>query len=207
MDGPSEFRGNSNGIFVAGRGPEPPFAACSPDLHYCEAAKISAYDVETGEEIWSKLQSNMYSAGIFCASDEIISIEGNATRSTYSQEVSLDALTGDKIPFQDLYPDAANIDAETSRDISRLVEQLGFDGFYGDYVKQSHYLIFLTRPDKTLWILDRTTSEIVGKAEFSGEPLAKSQFEIFVVNEYVVVILGDSQQIFVFRHLSYPQNS
>jgi hypothetical protein len=210
MGGISKFRGNSSSIFVVGRGPEPPFASCSPDLNYCESAQISAYGIETGEEMWSKLQSNMHSAGVFCANDEIVSIRGAATRSTYSQEVSLDALTGDKIPFQDLCPDATNLDAETPRDISRLLEQMGFDGFSGDYVKQGHYLIFLTRPDKTLWILDRTTLEITGKAEFSGEPLSKGsihQFAVASVNEYIVIILGDSQQVFVFRHLPYSPNS
>ena len=207
MGGISEFRGNSSSIFVVGRGPEPPLASCSPDLKYCESAQISAYDIETGEEMWSKLQSNMHSAGVFCANDEIVSIRGAATRSTYSQEVSLDALTGDKIPFQDLYPDATNSDVETPRDITRLVKQMGFDGFLGDYVKNDSFLFFLTRPDRTLWILDLTTSEIVGKAEFTGEPLAMSQFEIFVFNEYVVVILGDSQQVFVFRRLPNSPDS
>jgi len=207
MEGPSDFRGNSNGIFVAGRGPEPPLASCSPDLHYCESAKISAYESQTGEEIWSKLQSNMNNAGIFCANDEIVSIKGSATRSNYTQEVSLNALTGNKIPFQDLYPNTLNSGVATDWDV---IEAMGIEGFSSDFVKQGRYLRLLTRPDKTLWILDRTTSEIVGKAEFSGEPLTERsyyQFAVAAVNEYVVVILGDSQQVFVFRRLPFLPDS
>lgn len=197
------INGNSTRIIVVERGPEPSLGSCSPDLYYCESARILAYDIETGEEVWSRLQSNMYNADTLCVGEEIVSIEGISTRSTHQEKFSLDAMTGDKIPFQDLYPNATNSDLESSRHIARIIEEMGIDGFGSDYVNQGKYLYLLTRYNKTLWVLNRETSEIVGKAEFTGESLVgnRSDFTVLADNNYVVVYLGDSQQVFAFRFL------
>ena len=194
--------GNSSNVFVVERGPEPPLNSCSSDLHYCEAAKILAYDTQTGEEVWSTLQSNMYSADTLCVNDEIVSIVGIATRSDYQEKVSLDANTGAKIPYQSLPLTTAISNYETNR---LTFEKLGIDelDIRSQYIVESKNLYFLTNHDRALWIIDKDTAEVVGKAEFSGEPFQGDRFSreymIMTDDEYVTVYLADSQQLFLFK--------
>lgn len=196
--------GNSSNIFIVKRGPDPPQVLCDPDLHYCEAVKILSYDIDTGEEVWSTSQSNMNSAGTLCVNDAVVSIVGNATRSNYQEKVSLNAATGERISFKDLPSNNASSDFESAR---LILKELGIDpsDLWGRYALEGKYLYFLTSQDKTLWVVNRETPKIMGKVEFSGEPFAGgnfyNQFAIASVNDYVVVYLGDSQQLFAFRYL------
>jgi hypothetical protein len=195
--------GNSDRIIIVEENHTPPAASCSSDLDYCEAAKIVSYDILTGEMGWSKLQSNMRAAGRLCVNEEMISIIGAATRSTYHEEVSLVASTGEKIPFQNLRFDVTEEEVRINR---QLIHELGIDEseLRGGFVVEDKYLFVLTMNDNTLRIINRETLELVGKAEFDGEPLSAEanyydQYNIVTDNDYVVVYLGDSQQLFTFR--------
>lgn len=193
---------NSSKVIVVEADHEPPSASCSPELSYCEAVKIVSYDVLTGEEDWSTLQSNMSDAGSLCVNDEIVSIVGAATRSTYQEKLSLVANTGEKIPFQDLRIDDESSDLKLNW---HIVNQLGIeDGdIRGQFVVEGKFLYFLTSHNKSLWIVNRETLEIAGKVEFDGNALESgnyfNQYKITTENDFVVVYLGDSQQIFVFK--------
>lgn len=196
--------GNSNSIVVVERNHTPPTASCSPNLDYCEAVKIVSYDILTRDVVWSKLQSNMRAASVLCVSEDIVSIIGDATRSTYHEEVTLNANTGEKIPFQDLFLYVTEEEVRLNR---QIIHELGIDEseLRGGFVVEGKYLFVLTSNDKTLRIINRETSELVGKAEFGGEPFEGAnyftQFKIVTDNDYVIVYLADSQQIFVFRLL------
>ncbi|KAA3662226.1 MAG: hypothetical protein DWQ04_14055 [Chloroflexi bacterium] len=195
---------NKERIFIVSRGPEPSLSSCASHLHYCESAQISSYDIISGEQAWSTIQSNMNSSNKLCVMDDVVSILGQATRSNYQQKVSLDANTGEKIPFQGIRSAFAEHDFFAAMEI---IEKLGFDrlDITSKYVTDGRFLFFLTSNDSTLWVVDMETPEIVGRVQFDGNQFARGnyydQYAIAPVDNNVVVYLADSQQLFTLRFL------
>ncbi len=194
---------NKERIFIVDRGPEPPRSSCASHLHYCESAQISSYDINSGEKVWSTIQSNMNEANTLCVMNNVVSILGRATRSNYQEKVSLDANTGEKIPFQNIKSTTTEFDFYARARVKRL----GFDRqeISSKYETDGKFLYFLTSNDSSLWVVDMEIPKIVGQIKFSGMPFAGgnyySQFAIAPASNNVVVYLADSHQLFAFRFL------
>ncbi len=176
---------------------------CVPNgRDYCDTVRISAYNISSGEEEWHVHHGDMNSASMLCINEEIISIRGHATRSSIWEEVSLTTDTGEKLAFQDISPQRDHYFPNLNLD------QLGLDKF--DIVNNSldgsdKFLFFLTENDNTLWAIDQTVPEIVGRVQFDGASIGEfpyfDRFAVVANDDIVAVYLGDGEQLFVFRFL------
>lgn len=188
---------NSKNIFAVVREDE----KCTPDERgYCDAVRISSYNLSSGEEEWVTYHGDMNRANTLRVNDKILSITGFATRSNFREKVSLATETGEKLDFQDINS-PRNSFLENWHP-----NRLGFNEFSivgSSYEQNGKFLFFLTEQNHTLWAIDLDTYEILGWVEFDGPSFMArdytNEFKIVSDNDVVVVYLGDSEQLFAFR--------
>lgn len=187
---------NSKNIFAVVQETE----KCTPDERgYCDAVRISSYNISSGEEDWFTYHGNMNRADTICVNDKILSISGFATRSNFREKVSFAVDTGEKLVYQDISPPSGNYFQDWNLD------QLKFRRFdiISNYEQNGRFLFFLTKGNNTLWAIDRDVSEIVGHVRFDGTSFGTGnyidRFAIISNNDIVAVYLGDGEQLFAFR--------
>jgi len=170
----------------------------------CSHIKITAYDIQSGEERWAIFYANINYVSRLFINDDIVSVTGYDRHGSWYEEVSLNAQTGEALPeFQD---PASYVG--TSDSYETIITNLGFDlsDIVSDFADNGDYIFFLTESDATLWAIDKKSSQIAGQVQFNRVPFLpitkwsyqRKGFPIAVSDNTVVVYLGDSEQLFTF---------
>jgi len=167
---------------------------------YCDAVRISSYDIFSGEEEWVTYHGKLNRANTIDVNDEILSISGFATRSDFREKVSFAVDTGDKLVYQDISPKLDGYLEDWNPSLLGISDSAIV---FGSYAQNGKFLFFLTEDDNTLWAVDQDVPEIVGRVRFDGTSFEGinyvNRFAVASENDMVVVYLGDGEQLFVFR--------
>jgi len=193
-DDTSAIGSNSKDIvLISGRQP-PRKNLCLPHLSYCEAAQITSYAL-SGEKNWTSSRENMNGATAFTVGNDIISLKGNATRSSYNEEFSLHTDTGEQVAFQGIQSEPFPKDAYA------IAERLGHsNNVISNYEEFEGTVFYLTNDDNTLWAVDKNSEQIIGYIRFDGDKVHQSRgLTITADDNMVAIYFGDSQQFFVFH--------
>jgi len=178
---------------------------CASTVSSCRAVKIIKYDNGTGKKDWTTYQSNMSELRILGVSEESVNLIGTIRdeyRRDYTSKKSLDVDTGSTIEFQG---NAMVADAT----FRQTLEKINLDPYevVSNYAAAENYIFFLSNQGikQRLWAVNKDTFEITGHVEFSGAEFdilfdyRPTGFSVDTFEDYIVVYLGDSEQLFVFR--------
>lgn len=202
---PIAFAGNSQSTFIVIENVEPPAVLknqCNPNLPHCVAVEIIKFDNTTGKKEWTTYYPNMKSIMTLGTSDEFINLIGSAYRGEYISKISLDVESGS--PLQVFQRNPIVGDAV----FNQKLETINFDPYevVSNYAEAENYFFFLSNEDakQRLWAINEDSNQIAGYIEFNGSEFRTLidahpiGFTVDIFEEYIVVYLGDSEQLLVF---------
>lgn len=186
---------NSDGIVTVS-------IACKGADTMCGEIEIIKHNLISGEKQWERTYSGIYPLGALSIDDHSINIIGGENEQSYYSENSFDVQSGEELPtFVGIQHDVSDFPVK----YGAFPLALGYETheIIGNIVTLENKVVFLSKEESALIIVDKDSREVVGKVDFDGGPFSRrgNDFALDAINDTLVVYLGDSEQLFVFRIL------
>lgn len=160
----------------------------------CSAIYLAAYNLESGQLLWSNAYSGMGLIDQIVADNSTLHLTGGGTKGSFYSELFVNATNGVLQSSQILTPEDISIPTKLPFQVEGISVKMASPMAYGD-----EFLAFVAN-NGSLWILDQEDKSVLAILDFDG-PAVTDAVKVIVHKDIIIVYFRDSEQLFAFRFL------